>query len=108
MIKNKTAVSLTEVKEILSEHPQIDENIRAKSILTYIKKFAKTKPDKIKALLTALEELDILQLKREHRAKIADLMPEDAEDLRKIFVGEGATLSQDEINSILERVTQHK
>ena len=106
MIKEKTAVSLAEVKEILSEHPQIEENNRAENVLKYIKKFVKTKPEKAKALLKGLEDLDLIKLKREHLAKIVDLMPEDAEDLKKIFVGSDVSLDQDEINSILERVKQ--
>ena len=35
-------------------------------------------------------------------------MPEDAEDLRKIFVGEDFSLEQDEINTILEAIKQNK
>ncbi|MFC1685706.1 hypothetical protein ACFLZZ_01645 [Nanoarchaeota archaeon] len=108
MIKDKTAVSLTEVKEILSEHPPIEDNKRAEAVLKYIKKFSKSKPEKGKALLKVLEDLDLIKLKKEHLAKIVDLMPEDAEDLKKIFVGSEVTLDQDEINTILERVKQHK
>jgi len=108
MIKNKTPVSLTEVKDILSENPQVEDNKRASAVLKYIKKFVKTKPDKIKALTKALEELDLIQLKREYIVKIADLMPEDAEDVKKIFVGSTMSLNQDEITSVLERIKQHK
>jgi DNA-directed RNA polymerase subunit F len=35
-------------------------------------------------------------------------MPEDAEDLKKIFFGEEFTLEQDEINAILEAIKQNK
>jgi len=108
MIKNKDAVSLTEVKEILSEYPQAEENKRAEAVSAYIKKFAKTKSDKAKDLTRAIVELDLAKLKKEHIVKIVDVMPEDAEDLRKIFVGSDITLNQDEINSILERVKQHR
>lgn len=108
MIKNKTAVSLTEAKEILSEYPQVEENKKAEEVLEYIKKFAKSKPDKVKAVIKAIEELDLAKLKREHIVKIADLMPEDAEDLRKIFSGGDVTLNQDEITSILDKIKQNK
>ena len=108
MIKNKTAVSLIEVKEILAEHPQVEDNKRAEAVLRYIKKFAKTKPEKSKALLKSLEELDLIKLKREHLVKITDLMPEEAEDLKKIFFGSEVNLDQDDVNSILERVKQNK
>ena len=108
MIQNKTAVSLTEVKEILSEYPQHEDNKKAEAVLKYIKKFVKIKPEKVKAMLKALEELDLIKLKKEHLAKITEVLPEDAEDLRKIFVGSDISLDQDEINSILERVKQHR
>ena len=108
MIKNKTAVSLTEVKEILSECPQLEENKRAADVLIYIKKFAKAKAEKVNALIKGIEDLDLVKLKKDHIVKIADLMPEDAEDLRKIFVGGDVTLNQDEITAILEKVKQHK
>lgn len=108
MIKDKTPISLSEVKDTLSEFPQIEDNKRASAVLNYIKRFVKTKPDNSKELMKVLEELDLVKLKREHLAKIVDLMPEDAEDLKKIFVGLDVTLDQDEINSILERIKQHK
>jgi DNA-directed RNA polymerase subunit F len=108
MIKNKDAVSLIEVKEILSEYPQSEENKRAEAVSVYIKKFAKIKTEKAKDLIRAIEELDMAKLKKEHIVKIVDVMPEDAEDLRKIFSGGDVTLNQDEISSILERVKQHK
>ncbi len=108
MIKDKVPISLTEVKETLSKFPQVEDNKRASKVLTYIKKFVKIKPDKQNALLKSLEELDLIKLKRGHLVKIVDLMPEDAEDLKKIFVGSDITLEQDEINSILERVKKHK
>lgn len=108
MIKNKTPVSLVKVKEVLSEYPQIEENKRAEAVLGYIKKFAKAKQDKVNALMGDLEGLNLAKLKKESIVKIADMMPEDAEDLRKVFSGGDVTLDQDEINSILEKVKQHK
>lgn len=108
MIKDKTPISLNEVKDTLSKFPQIEDNRRAFTVLNYIKRFVKTKSNKLTDLMKALEELDLVKLKREHLAKIVDLMPEDAEDLRKIFVGLDVTLDQDDINSILERIKQHK
>lgn len=108
MIKNKDAVSLIEVKEILSEYPQAEENKRAEAVSLYIKKFSKVKAEKAKDLQRAIEDLDLAKLKKEHIVKIVDVMPEDAEDLRKIFVGGDVTLNQDEIGSILERVKQHR
>ena len=108
MIKNKTPVSLIEVKETLTEYPQIEENKRAEAVLSYIKKFSKGKAEKVKGLIKELEDLNLAKLKKEHIVKIVDVMPEDAEDLRKIFFGGDVTLDQDEIITILEKNKQHK
>lgn len=108
MIKNNEVLSLAEVKEILSKYPQGEENKKAKEVLTYIKKFAKQKPEKIKECKKALIELNIIKLKPSHIIKILDMMPEDIEDVRKIFVGEDVSLDQDEINSILEAIKKTK
>ena len=108
MIKNKNAVSLAEVKEILSEYEQPEENNRASLVSGYLKKFVKIKPEEAKNLIKSIEGLNLVKLKREHISKIVDVMPEDAEDLRKVFVGNEVTLNQDEINSILESIKQNK
>ena len=113
MIKNTNVQTLGEIKEILEnlakdEKDEKDENTRAKSTLHYIKKFVKTKPEHAKKLKETLQNLNIIKLNSKFIAKIVDLMPEDAEDLRKIFVGEEINLEQDEINSILETVKHTK
>ena len=104
MIKNTKALNLAEVKEILEMHPQLEENSAASNTLEYIKKFVKMKNEKAEALKESLRGLNNEKLKDKHIAKLVDLMPEDADDLRKIFVGEDFSLEQEEINSILEKL----
>ena len=98
------------MKEILENLPKDDkeENKKAASTLQYMKKFVKTKPDHVKNLKEALQNLNIIKLNQKFIAKIIDVMPEDAEDLRKIFFGEDIALEQDEINSILEVIKKTK
>lgn len=108
MVKDVEVLSLAEVKEILAKYPQSGENKRVKEVQEYIKKFSKIKPEKAKAIKKAILELNILKLKPYHIAKILDVMPEDIEDVRKIFVGEDVTLDQDEINSILDAIKKNK
>ena len=104
MIKNTKALNLAEIKEILEKYPQLEENTAAANTVEYIRKFSKMKYEKAEALKDSLRGLNNEKLKEKHIAKIVDLMPEDAEDLRKIFVGEDFSLEQEEINSILEKV----
>lgn len=109
MIKSTTVQTLGEVKEILEnlDKEQREENKTIKSTIDALKNYVNTKPEKIKLLKSEIEKLNILKLNSKHISKIVDLMPEDAEDLRKIFVGEDFNLDQDEINSILETVKKH-
>ncbi|MBU2522850.1 MAG: DNA-directed RNA polymerase subunit F [Nanoarchaeota archaeon] len=104
MIKNTKALNLAEIKEILEKFPQLEENNAAANTLEYIKKFSKMKYEKAEALKDAIRGLNNEKLKEKHIAKIVDLMPEDAEDLRKIFIGEDFSLEMEEINSILEKL----
>ena len=110
MIKSTNVQTLGEVKDILEkiDKESEEENKRVKQTLNYIKKFTKAKPEKIKSLKKALQDLDIIKLNQKSIAKIIDLMPEEPEDLRKIFFGEDIALEQDEISKILETVKKHK
>jgi len=106
MIKSNTVQSLGEVKEILDNlsKEEKEENKKVKETLLYLNSFVKVKYDRIKSIKKALEDLNMVKLNQKSIAKIIDLMPEDAEDLRKIFVGEEVTLEQDEIAAILDAV----
>lgn len=77
------------------------------STLAYAKRFSKLKIEKVGELKEELKKLDIMKLKERHIAKIIDLLPEDTEDLRKIFVGEEVSLDQNEIEKILAVVKKH-
>lgn len=98
MIRDKKPVTLVEVRELLKG----SETDKAKSTLDFIKKFTKMSFPEANKLKQALIALDIAKLKEEDIVKIIDFIPEDAEDLRKIFSGSDASLEQDEITKILE------
>ncbi len=104
MIKQSRAVSLAEVKEILSKK----ETDKAKNTLQFMKKFGKLSSQKAKEMQEELESLKIFSLKQEDIVKIIDLMPEDPEDLRKILIGSDFSLKQDETSKILEIVKKYK
>ena len=110
MIKSTDVQALGEVKEIIENmgKEEREENKRASNTLSYLRKFVKTKPENVKKLRESLNNLNIIKLNPRHIAKIIDLMPEDAEDLKKIFVGEDFSLDKDEINSVLEALKQKK
>jgi len=101
MIKNSKALSMVEVMEFLKEDK---ENLA--EIIGFIKKFSKMKLEKAKELRQEIEKLDLMKVKEEQIAKIIDLMPDNAEDLNKIFVDVG--LNEDEIKKILDAIKKFK
>lgn len=72
----------------------------------FIKKFVKIKPEEAREFRKKLEGLELMKLKNEHIVKIVDLLPENQEDLNKIFVG--VNLDEDETKKILDTVKQFK
>ncbi|MEM4152981.1 MAG: hypothetical protein QXK80_02620 [Candidatus Pacearchaeota archaeon] len=98
MIINKKPVTLAEVRELLKNC----DTEKAKSTVDFIKKFNKMNVLEANKLKQELLALDIAKLKEEDIVKIIDFMPEDVEDVRKIFSGSDVNLDQDEITKILE------
>jgi len=110
MIKSTNVQTLGEVKEILENvsKEEKEDNKAVKTTLAYLKNFVKSKPDHIKKLKEALQNLNIAKLSQKLIVKIIDLMPEDAEDLKKILISEEISLEQDEINAVLEAIKKAK
>lgn len=98
MIKDKKSITLAEARELLKN----SEGEKVKATADFIKKFTKMSLSEANKLKQELMALDIVKLKEEDIVKIIDFMPEDAEDLRKIFSGYDISLEQDEITKILE------
>jgi len=101
MIKNTTPLSMSEAVEYVKKDKE--ENAE---LMGFINKFVKIDAKKAKELRKKLEELGLMKLKEEHIVKIIDLMPEDGEDLNKIFIGVG--LDENETKQILETVKEFK
>ena len=98
MIKKSEPLSLAEVKESLKKLPESDKEKRVES---YIKKFSKiSNPDALK-LKKGLQE-SFPNLSIEQIIKIIDLLPKDAEDVRKVLAEAG--IEENETAKILEIV----
>jgi len=103
MILDRQPLNLNETQKILEDISDSDKKEETK---LYLKKFLKTKPGRAKKIQEELEKADLLKLKREHIAKIIDLLPENASSLNKIFTD--LSLNEDEINKILGIVKNSK
>lgn len=98
MIKEMTPINIAEAKEYLKKDGE--------EVKGFINKFSKTKAKDARELSEKLEKFDLLKIKPEHIIKIVDLMPEDEEDLNKIFTN--VSLDEDETKKILDTVKEYK
>lgn len=98
MIKNREPLSMAEVLEYTKKEKE-------SSITKFIKKFSDST---IKAgeMREKLQRLNLIKLKPEHISKIIDLMPENQEELNKIFTD--ISLDEDETKKILDTIKEFK
>jgi len=102
MINNREAISMAEALEYVKGKGKEEEE-KAK---VFIKKFTNLKSKEAKEMKERLEKLDLMKMKSEQIVKIIDILPEDAEELNKIFVG--INLDEDETKKILDIVKEYK
>jgi len=96
MIKNNEPISIAEIDEYLKNKDKEDK------IRSFVKKFAKLDVKKAKELRKKLEAMKMIKMKQEYIVKIIDFLPEDAEELNKIF--QNVSLDEDETKKILETI----
>jgi len=110
MIKNIEPISIIEVRELASEiikekKDEKEENINAKRIISFSKKFSKLKKEEIEKLKEEINALGILKIKPVYLEKIIEILPQDADDVRKIFID--VNLDQNEISQIIEVIKKY-
>jgi len=97
MIKNREPLSMAESLKYIEEQEDINNETGIKK---FIKKFVKLKPEEANKIRENLLSLGLLKLKNEYIVKIIDIMPENQENLNKIFTD--VNLNEDEAKKILE------
>ncbi|HOW36789.1 MAG TPA: hypothetical protein PLK34_00885 [Candidatus Pacearchaeota archaeon] len=100
MIRNRESLSMAEAGEYLKG------NDSASELAGFINKFVEIDAKKAKELRAKLQDLNLLKIKSEHISKVIDLLPENAEDLNKIFID--VRLDEDEIQKILDIVKHYR
>ncbi|MEK6757526.1 MAG: hypothetical protein AABX88_00205 [Nanoarchaeota archaeon] len=104
MIRNAEPISMAEASEYIAvgkEHKEGETDVKG-----FIKKFVKLSAKDAKEMRKVIVGLGLMKIRDEHVPKIIDIMPENAEDLNKIFNDMG--LDEDETKKILETVKQFK
>lgn len=100
MIKNNQLLSIAEISEYAKKDKDNDEFFK------FMKNFMKLDPKQAKELRKKIEELKLMKIRPEHLVKIIDLLPEDEEDLNKIFID--VSLDKDETKKVLDTIKEFK
>jgi DNA-directed RNA polymerase subunit F len=99
-------LTVSEVKEILEKESSKRElNFEQKSALQHATAFSKTTPDKARKLVGELSKIE--NVSENLAVKLADLMPENQDDLRVILAKERFTADQKVIDQILKAIEKY-
>jgi len=101
MIKDITPLSMAEAIGYVSKSK--DEG---KEIKGFVKKFTKFKPVQAKEMRNKFKDLKLIKIDEKDISKIIDILPENAEEVNKIFMGVG--LDEEEVRKILGVVKELK
>lgn len=101
MIQNTSPLSMAEATAYMDKEKETTKEIKG-----FVKKFGTLKAKDAQAMRKKIHALDIIKIDESHISKIIDLMPENAEELNKIFVGMG--LDEDETKNILDIVKEFR
>lgn len=99
MIKNIEPISMAEALKYIKEDKESKIDV-----IGFIKKFIVLKPKEVKEFKKKIQDLNLMKVKQDYIIKIIDLLPENAEDLNKIFVD--VSLDEDESKKILEIIKE--
>jgi DNA-directed RNA polymerase subunit F len=95
-----------EAKEILENREKEGElGYEQKNSLELLRKFVKIEKEKTKSLTEELKKIE--KLREKQIVSIVNFLPTDREDLRAILQKEYSTLTDDEINLVLETVKKN-
>lgn len=100
-------VSLAEVKKILTivEKERKELQYEQRIALEHANKFAHLSMTKTKQLINDLIKIDVIE--PNHAYKIADILPQTADDIKTIFAKERISLKDDVINKIIETIQKY-
>ena len=99
IVRSRKPLTIAEVKSYV-------KSVENQNLQDYLKKFSKISKEDAEKLAKEITDLNNLKIKEENIVKIIDLLPQDSEDINKIFTE--ATLSEDEANSIIQIVGKYK
>ena len=99
MIRHREPLSMAESLEYIEDKKDSEADIRK-----LMKKFVKLSPEMAVKLREKLSSLGLLKLKQEYISKVIDIIPENQENLNKIFTD--VVLDEDESKKILDAIRE--
>ena len=101
MIKQNDSLSIAEALAYVDSKNESESKIK-----NFMEDFKKLDLEKAKSLRKKIEEMELLKVKDSHISKIIDLIPEDKENLNKIFTD--VSLDEDESKQILDVIEEFR
>ena len=112
-IVDEEYLTISEAKEILADlelergdDPNYEMRYELARAIEHVNRFAELSADDSRALVEALQELETVNTPLSY--KIADLLPQDRDELRAVYAQERYSLSGDELDEILHIIAQHQ
>lgn len=101
MIKQNNSLSIVEALEYTDSKNESEAKLKK-----FLENFKKLNVDEAKNLREKLRGMELLKVGDSHISKIIDLVPENKEDLNKIFTE--VSLDEDESKQILDAIEEFK
>ena len=101
MIKYREPLSMAESLEFIEDKKDSEDDVKK-----MIKKFVKLKPEEGKKLREKISSFKLIKLKQESISKIIDIMPENRDNLNKIFAD--ISLDEEESKKILDAIEEFR
>ncbi len=100
-------VTLAEVKEILEMPSEVEMGYEQAKTLEYAKKMTKLDKETAEEMIKELMS-EVAKLNRAKAVTIVDLMPRKKEEINQIFAKETYSLTEEEIQKIIEIVGKYQ
>ena len=109
-IVGKEPITLSELKAELANIQKRDgeASFRAGKTIDYINQFKPLSKTASKELSKKINDLEIPRLKEEHIAKIIDLLPQTADEVKVILQGYALTVTKENMTKIVNVVKEYK
>jgi len=106
---NEKPVSLAELKDKLEEIQKRDEQLsfRGNKVKDYLNKLVKLDSKKSQELVKKIESLEIPRIKDRQIVKVVDVLPSDLEDMKALMTGETTTITDENMQKIVEAVKEY-